>query len=134
MKRSHDLDILYGSMRPFILIAVLLTAAASCQSSTAPTTAVQFRITSNVGPCSTAISVRFLLDGAPLGEEAFRINFAPNRSESSVFTAPTGTHTLGARITGWGGNPVANGFAWPDTTVTLSTGQHLVRTIDLYCS
>ena len=69
-----------------------------------------------------------------LGEEEFRIHLAPNRSESSVFPAPAGTHTLSARITGFGGKPTPNGFAWPDTTVTLSAGQHLVRTIDLYCS
>jgi hypothetical protein len=119
-------------MRPFILLAVLLTAA-SCQSSTAPT-AVQFKLTSNIGPCSSVITVRMTLDGAPIGEEEFRIGMAPNRTESSTFTAPTGTHTLGARITSWGGTPTANGFAWPDTTVTLSTGQHLVRSIDLYCS
>lgn len=119
----------------FTPVAWLLAATLSCQPNTAPTAAaVQFKLTSNVGPCSSVLSIRFLLDGAPLGEEEFRINLAPNRTESSAFAAPTGTHTLGARITRFGGTAVANGFTWPDTTVTLSAGAHILRAIDLYCS
>jgi hypothetical protein len=119
-----------------ILVAASAGLTAACESTSGvqPPPRVQFRLTSNVGPCSSDISIRFTSDGALLGEEDFRINYAPNRTESSLFQAPVGTQTLRAQITRWGTQTTTTGYTWPDTTVTLERGQTLVREIDLYCS
>lgn len=118
-------------------MAGLLTAllAVACDAS-APDERprVQFRVTNDVGPCSSDISIRFTSDGVILGEESFRIHLAPDRTESSQFRVPIGAHTLGAQITRWGNMTTSNGFAWPDTTVHLTANQLVVRAIDLYCS
>jgi hypothetical protein len=108
-----------------VLASILVGA---CESTEPMPPRVQFRITDTVGPCSTPpMNIRFFLDGALLAEEEFVINSRPGGELSSQFPVPAGTHTLGARV-------APNGFAWPDTTVTLVPNQLFVRTIDFYCS
>jgi hypothetical protein len=99
-----------------------------------PMPQVQFRVTSNIGPCSETLSIRFTIDGAVVGEEDFSINRSPSRTESSLFTVTPRSHVLGAQITRWGSATLQNDSTWADTTVNLTYGQRLVRSIDLYCS
>jgi hypothetical protein len=123
-------------MRHLLLPVAAVLAFAACTSSTTPTSAfVQFRATSDRGPCGTTMTIRFLRDDVVLGEHEFRFPPGLHRNETPVFAVPPGTHVLGARVTSWGGNPLnGSGDWWPDTTVTLTRNQRLVHTLDVYCS
>lgn len=109
-----------------MLLLTLALAGLGCagQDAAGPTSGVRFVIDAPL--CSAVIPVDFFLDHAMLGSDTFRVQLQPERLVSRRFDAPSGTHTVGARVPG--------GFAWPDTPVTLPAGAVFEDTLPFYCS
>jgi hypothetical protein len=76
--------------------------------------------------CSSILPMQFLVDNVQVGLDTFRVHLNPEHTASRPFSITPGQHTVGARV--------VNGFVWADTTMSLSDGQAVVRTLPFYCS
>jgi len=73
------------------------------------------------------LPVEFLVDGSVIGRDTFHI-FGPSPVMSPTFSIAAGPHALGARTL----PPYT--FAWPDTSITVTNGETITRTLPFYCS
>ncbi len=107
------------------LIGWAIAILAACTSEpAAPDATVFFVIDAPL--CSSRIPVEFSIDGVLAGNDTFLVNLAPTHTRSAGFTVHPGTHTLGARV--------VSGLVWPDTTVTVSSGDTVLDSLPFYCS
>lgn len=108
------------------VVAIGLAVLLACSSAVAPLPKVSFVLD---GPlCGGGkVSVQFSIDGVLVGSDSLQL-FAAGRpgTTSQSFTTTVGRHVIGARTT--------YGLIWPDSSVTLQTGQTLTDTLPFYCS
>lgn len=113
-------------------LMALVFAACSRADATAPAPTsgtVQFVLVAPL--CSSVIQAQFLIDGTPVGTDTFRVNLSNAHTVSRGFETTPGTHTLSAQSPG---GLVPAGYLWPTTIVTVSAGQTVADSLQVYCS
>lgn len=105
-------------------IASVALVAFGCTNSVAPGASITFVLDAPL--CSSVLPIQFLIDSALVGTDTFRIRVPGEHTRSRAFGASTGRHVVSARL--------LSGLVWPDTTVTLLSGQAATVSLPLYCS
>ena len=110
-------------MKPLASLALGLLLAA-CNESQAPQelAEVRFRLETL---CDFEVVVDLRIDAVVVGTESLRLHTQPRPVSNPYFVSAGQPHVLGAK---WGT------YEWPDTTVTLTTGQQHQQTLFIYCS
>jgi hypothetical protein len=106
-----------------LAFAVVFVGCHSTEPSTSFGT-VRFQLVAPL--CSSVLPVTLNIDSAPVGQDTFRVNLAPEHLTSAAFAVLAGTHVLGARVVG--------GYVWPDTSVSIVPGDSVIRFLPFYCS
>jgi len=113
--------------RAAIWLSLAAAALVGCRS-TAPADrqpAVVYRLVPQF--CSTVVPVWFFVDSVQVGVDTFRIDVAGGDHLTSLpFPTSVGAHVVGAKL--------KFGSPWPDTLVSLQTGQVFTDSLPFYCS
>jgi hypothetical protein len=104
------------------LVALTVMACHGVQP-LAPSAIVRFQLDAPL--CSSVIPVQLSVDGALVATDTFRVHLANEHTVTREYAVAAGTHVLSART---------STYVWPDTTVSLGTGQSVTRMLPFYCS
>lgn len=109
----------------FCFSVAALTACTDTEPAPQP---AQVRYVVDAPFCGLSLPVTFLIDGAVVGTDTFRVHLTPSHLESKSFAVIAGTHVLGAQTFG--------GFTykWRDTVVKAAAGANVTDTLSFYCS